>query len=80
MTGVQLPAGTVMTVFLFATVYRPALDPVQPPVQWVPGALSQGVKRPGRKADHSLPSSTEVMNAWRYISTLPVRFHGMVLN
>jgi hypothetical protein len=26
----------------------------------VPGALSLGVKRPGREADHSPPSSTEV--------------------
>jgi hypothetical protein len=27
-----------------------------------------GVKRPGREADHSLPSSTEVKNAWSYTS------------
>jgi hypothetical protein len=33
---------------------------VQPPIQWVPGALSLGVKRPEHEADHSLPSSTEV--------------------
>jgi hypothetical protein len=33
---------------------------VQPPIQWVPGALSQGVKRAGREADHSPPSSAEV--------------------
>jgi hypothetical protein len=26
------------------------------------------VKRPGREADHSLPSSVEVKNAWRYTS------------
>jgi hypothetical protein len=26
-------------------VYRPALGPTQSPVQWVPGVLSQGVKR-----------------------------------
>jgi hypothetical protein len=32
----------------------------QPPIQWVPAALSLGVKRPGRKADHSPPSSAEV--------------------
>jgi hypothetical protein len=29
------------------------------PIQWVPGALSLGVKRPGREADHSPPSSAE---------------------
>jgi hypothetical protein len=32
----------------------------QPPIQWVLGALYLGVKRPGREADHSLPSSAEV--------------------
>jgi len=26
---------------------------MQPPIQWVPGAPSPGVKRPGREADHS---------------------------
>jgi hypothetical protein len=34
----------------------------QPPIQWVPGALSLGVKRPGREAVHSPPSSAEVNN------------------
>jgi len=33
-------------IFLFTTVSRPALRPTQPPIQWVPGALSLGVKRP----------------------------------
>jgi hypothetical protein len=37
--------------------------------QWVPGALSLGIKRPGREADHSPPSSAEVKNAWSYNST-----------
>jgi hypothetical protein len=31
----------------------------QPPIQWVPGALSLRVKRPGHEADHS-PSTAEV--------------------
>jgi hypothetical protein len=47
-------------IFLFTTASRTALGPTQPPIQWVPGALSLGVKRPGRKADHSPPSSSEV--------------------
>jgi hypothetical protein len=50
-------------------VVRTALGPTQPPNQWVPGALSLGVKRPRREADHSPPSSAEVKNAWSYIST-----------
>jgi hypothetical protein len=43
---------------------RTALGPTQPPIQWVPGVLSLGVKRPGREADHLPPSSAEVKNAW----------------
>jgi hypothetical protein len=49
-------------IFLYSTASRPALGPTQPPVQWVPEALSPGVKRPGCEADHSPPSSAEVKN------------------
>jgi hypothetical protein len=47
-------------IFLFTTASRTALGPTQLPIQWVPGALSLGVKRPGREADHSPPSTSEV--------------------
>jgi hypothetical protein len=47
-------------IFLFTTASRTALGPTQPPIQWVLGALSLGVKRPGREADNSPPSSAEV--------------------
>jgi hypothetical protein len=47
-------------IFLFTTSSRTALGPTQPPIQWVPGALSLKVNRPGHKADHSHPSSAEV--------------------
>jgi hypothetical protein len=57
-----------MGIFLFTTVSRPALGPTQPPIQWVSGDLSLGIKRPGREADYSLPSRAEVKNSWRYIS------------
>jgi hypothetical protein len=36
------------------------------PIQWVPEALSLGVQRPGRDAEHSSPSSPKAMNAWSY--------------
>jgi hypothetical protein len=41
-------------------VSRTALGPSQPPIQWVSGSLSLGVKRVGRETDHSSPSSAEV--------------------
>jgi hypothetical protein len=46
----------LVCIFLFQAS-RTALGPTQPPIQWVPGALSLGVKRLGREADHSPPSS-----------------------
>jgi hypothetical protein len=45
---------------LFSTASRTALGPTKPPIQWVLGALSVGVKRPGREAFYSPPSSAEV--------------------
>jgi hypothetical protein len=37
----------------FSTASRPVLGPTQPPIQWIPGALSPGVKRSGCEADRS---------------------------
>jgi hypothetical protein len=56
--------------FLFIIACGLALGPTQPPVQWVLGALSWGVKQPGHEADHSPLSSAKVKNAWRCTSTL----------
>jgi hypothetical protein len=67
-------------IFLFTTASRMALGPTQPPIQWVPGALSLGVKQPEREVDHSPPCSAEVKNAWSYTSIPPVRLHGVVLS
>jgi hypothetical protein len=67
-------------IFLFTTTSRTALGTTQPPIQWVPRALSVGVKRPGREADHSPPSSAEVKNAWSYTCTPQIHLHGMVLS
>jgi hypothetical protein len=66
-------------IFLLTPASRTALGPNQPLIQWVPGALSLGVKRPGREADHSPPSGAEVKNAWSCISTPPVHLRGVVL-
>jgi hypothetical protein len=49
-------------IFLFSITCRRPLGPTQPPIQWVPAALSSEVKWQEREADHSLPSSAEVKN------------------
>jgi hypothetical protein len=64
----------------FTTVSTLALGPTKPPIQWMPGALSLGVKRPGREADHSPPTIAKVKNMWSYTSTLPICPHGVVLS
>jgi hypothetical protein len=46
----------------------------QPPIKRVSGALSPGVKRLGREADHSPPTSAEVKKMWTYTSTIPYVF------
>jgi hypothetical protein len=56
-------------IFLFTAASRPALGPTQPPIKWVSQTLPLGVKRLGREADHSPPTSAEVKNAWSYTST-----------
>jgi hypothetical protein len=38
----------------------------------------QGIKPPGREADHSTPTSAEVSDAWSYTSTPQIRLHGVV--
>jgi len=79
-TGVQSLAGAMMEFFLNATASRPELESNQPPIQWLPGALSSWVRWPGREANHSPPSSVVVKNKWNYISNSPVFLHSMVLN
>jgi hypothetical protein len=65
-------------VFPLASVSRPALGPTQPLVQWVPGVLSQGVKR-GQGVTltthpHLVPRSRMSRS---YISSPPKRLHGV---
>jgi len=66
-------------LFLLHTTFRPNLWPTQPPNQRIPGTLSLVLKRPGREADHSPPSSVK-MNAWSYTSSPWVLVHGVVLS
>jgi hypothetical protein len=47
---------------LYSAASRLAVGLTQSLIQWVPGALCQGVKWSGRKADHLPPSSDEAKN------------------
>jgi hypothetical protein len=47
---------------LFSIASTSHLGPIQPHIQWVPAAVSPGVKRQGREADHSPISSAELKN------------------
>jgi hypothetical protein len=56
--GVPVPGGS--KYFHFSISSRPALGSTQPPIKWVRGGPFQGVKRQGREADHSPPTSAVV--------------------
>jgi hypothetical protein len=68
---------TYTSPYVFTTASRTALGFTQPPIQWVLGALSLGVKRPGNEADHSLPSSAEVKECVElYLHPTTPSWHG----
>jgi hypothetical protein len=52
---------------------------IQLPTQWVLVALYPEVKRPGREADLSPPSSAEFKKEWSYTSTTPYVFMSWFL-
>jgi hypothetical protein len=47
-------------IFVFSTASSPTLEPTQPPIQWVPRALTLAVKQQDHEADHSPPFSAEI--------------------
>jgi hypothetical protein len=55
--------------FPFSMSSRPALEPIQSPIQRAPGTLSPGVKRPGREAFYSPPTIAEAKKIYIYTST-----------
>jgi hypothetical protein len=71
--GVQVPVG----VRIFTSPCRPDRLCGSPNFLsngYRGGALSQQIKRPGREADHSPPTSAEFKKIWIYISTPPYAF------
>jgi hypothetical protein len=49
-------------MFLYFTVSRPVLGPIQPPVKLVPGAPSPATERPERDVHNLSPSIAGVKN------------------
>jgi hypothetical protein len=72
--GVGVPSPGGGKNFHFSISSRPALEPTQLPSEWVPDALSRGVKQPGRETDHSPPTSAEVKKMWIYTPNPPYAF------
>jgi hypothetical protein len=65
-------------IFPLACVSRPALGPTQPPIQWVPGVLSPGVKRGRGVALTTHPHLVPRLKMSRsYTSSPPKRLHGV---
>jgi len=56
--GVQFPPRAMVEFLLFTTVSRPTLGP---PASY-PRALAPRLKRPGREADYSPPSTAKTKN------------------
>jgi hypothetical protein len=75
--GVRVPVGSR----ILSSPNRPGrlLKCTEPPIQWIPWALSPGVKRLGREVDHSPPTSAEVKKVWTYTAT-PIHLHVVLLN
>jgi hypothetical protein len=65
-------------IFPLASVSRPALAPIQPPVQWVPGVLSPGLKR-GRGVTLKTHPHLQPMSRMSrsYIVSPPKRLRGV---
>jgi hypothetical protein len=61
-TGIRVPIGS--RIFSFPNRPDRLWGSTQSPIQWVPGALSSGVKRAGPEADNSPPVSAKVKKMW----------------
>jgi hypothetical protein len=59
----------VQEIILFFETFRPAVWPISS-FRGLPGALSTEVQWPKHEADHSSPSSAEVMNEWSSTSSV----------
>lgn len=77
--GVRVPKASR----LFTSPHPPDLSEAhpasQPPIQWIPDAVSQGIKCPGGETDRSPSINSEITKTWIYISTNPNVFLAQCL-
>jgi hypothetical protein len=78
MIGVRIPAGAGNFSLRHRVQTGSGAHPASYPVG-TKGPLL-GVKRPGREADHSPPSSAEVKECVELYLPSPIRPHGVVLS
>jgi hypothetical protein len=78
--GMENPGSITGSAGFFSFPQRPdqLLRPAQPLIQWVLGALSQGVKRPGRDAGNSPRLVQRSRKVELYLHS-PICIHGIVL-
>jgi len=62
----SVPTGKMNRSFHFTTAFRLAPGLIQPPIQWLPGALSPETKRSGREANRLLLSCAKAKNTLSY--------------
>jgi hypothetical protein len=62
--------------FLFSIAFRPTLEPIQPPIQRIPGSLSTVVKWSSREVDHLPPSNAGVEKGMELYFHSPCVFRG----
>jgi hypothetical protein len=70
----------IMSFLCFHYYFYKLLFYIYISTQRIRSDLSIGVKRPGRKADHSLPSGSEVKECVELYLHFPIRLHGVVLS
>jgi hypothetical protein len=75
---VSMFMGFLCTLFSFPSL-APASRPTQPLIEWVPRALSSGLKRPGRQAGRSRPFSVENRKMVE-LRLHPIGLYGVMLN
>jgi hypothetical protein len=65
----------VRGIFLYYTASRLALEPIQPPIQWIPGVLSPEVKHLGCEVGITTPTRSGMVKLYLHSY---IHLHGML--